>query len=327
MQFIIYIKNDSYFNTSWFDHYNIDGDLSYSRALATGGSAMPPSSLVATTFDTLADLYTKYGTASVKESLAALSAAGATVGHGIDATDFCSTLPTLIGSGAFAFDVIVFNFPHSGLKSVPSNRLLLSNFFSEASAVLVGDEGRIEVTLKTTAKYRHWRLTELAMTAGLHVVAIRPFVPPHLYLHRRTTHDVDGNAVQGVMRAATWVFARQAPRIAVRLPTWLVQIHHQSGEKPVCSLCDIVFTTEGDLEKHRIGKRHVARVKEAKRRLDKKSRKDQVVGTNSGSFCELCRVFSNSAASAAVHLIGRRHVLATNTVVRQESAKKKMRIN
>merc|ERR1711966_398910 len=84
-----------------------DGDFSFSLALQRSGVRR----LHATSFDAAEDLACKYCEAEANIEL--LRGSGATVTHGVDATRIRETLQEEL-----PFDRIIFNFPHTGLRSV-----------------------------------------------------------------------------------------------------------------------------------------------------------------------------------------------------------------
>lgn len=67
------------------------------------------------------------------------------------------------------FDVVVFNFPHTGEPSVEANIGLLRAFFRSAPGVLLPG-GRVAVTLKQTWPYNEWALEASAAAEGLRVL-------------------------------------------------------------------------------------------------------------------------------------------------------------
>ncbi len=89
-----------------------DGDFSFSRGLVTHlGSG---DNLVLTSFDTAKQLAEKYPHA--KANVEHARKHGATVLHGVDATNLDAAFPDE------SFDCIVFNFPHSGTPAATRAR-------------------------------------------------------------------------------------------------------------------------------------------------------------------------------------------------------------
>jgi len=185
------------------------------------------------------------------------------------------------------------------------------------SPQVLAENGEIHVTLKTTARYNFWKVDQVALARGLHLKKVEKFNVDALYTHRRTNHDAYRDAVQNE-HAALWVFTREQPEKAFKLPEWLNR--EFSRESHICELCDMIFTTEGDLRAHHSGKKHQARLKKNKRQkmlIEKKERKaGKASGGGDGNegkmFCKICKIFSNSAADYQNHLSGKRHREATS---------------
>ncbi len=113
--------------------------------------------------------------------------------------------------------------------------------------------------------------------------------------------------------AATWELApgRGPPPV---LPAWLTAVE-QAAPAPLCALCDCVFTTVGDLDKHLSGARHARRCKQLKRQSRRgaaaEQRRPHCDPPSSGrSYCGVCLTFANSPADAANHRAGKRHMRA-----------------
>ena len=65
------------------------------------------------------------------------------------------------------FDVVVFNFPHTGEPSIEANvRLLIKFKFFESSVAVLRPGGTVAVSLKQTWPYSEWGLEECANAAG-----------------------------------------------------------------------------------------------------------------------------------------------------------------
>ncbi|KAJ8754828.1 hypothetical protein K2173_015340 [Erythroxylum novogranatense] len=130
----------------WVKHYSSDhrillvgeGDFSFSLSLAVSfGSG---SNIVATSRDTLGALIKKYK--KVESNLETLKYLGASVLHGVDATQ----MQRHESLRMHKFDRIVFNFPHAGFHGREDNpgviemhRNLLRGFFSNAIHMLEMD--------------------------------------------------------------------------------------------------------------------------------------------------------------------------------------------
>mmetsp|Transcript_60567 Transcript_60567/g.169169 ORF Transcript_60567/g.169169 Transcript_60567/m.169169 type:complete len:394 (-) Transcript_60567:152-1333(-) len=92
---------------------------------------------------------------------------------------------------AETFDVVVFNFPHTGEPSIERNRDLLRAFFRSAQTVL-RKGGRVAVALKQTWPYSDWDLENCAAQEGFRVVDAYGFpaavLRSHGYTHSTTDH-------------------------------------------------------------------------------------------------------------------------------------------
>ncbi|CAE7878096.1 UPF0617 protein [Symbiodinium microadriaticum] len=108
-----------------------------------------------------------------------------------------------------AFDVVVFNFPHTGEPNVEANQALLKGFLGSATTSLRGD-GRIAVTLKQTWPYTEWELEACGASVGLRVVDAYPF-PAQVLIERGYTHTTTDNIphkVEHLHSARTVEFVR-----------------------------------------------------------------------------------------------------------------------
>ncbi|KAJ8755011.1 hypothetical protein K2173_015523 [Erythroxylum novogranatense] len=160
----------------WVKHYSSDhrillvgeGDFSFSLSLAVSfGSG---SNIVATSVDTLGALIKKYK--KVESNLETLKNLGATILHGVDATQ----MQRHESLRMHKFDRIVFNFPHAGFYGSENNpyiiemhRSLLRGFFSNAILMLKTD-GEVHVTHKTAHPYCLWNIEELASSNSLNLI-------------------------------------------------------------------------------------------------------------------------------------------------------------
>ncbi|EQC34412.1 hypothetical protein SDRG_08182 [Saprolegnia diclina VS20] len=137
-----------------------DGDLSFSLALATnlGGQR-----IVATVYDSQAELLSKYPTASA--NIRGLQITHAEIHVGVDATALEKQDWILTKS----FDRILFNFPHLGgatEEDVQMNQDLLFRFFASARPFLKTPRGEIHVALRNTLFYNRWNIQAQAERAG-----------------------------------------------------------------------------------------------------------------------------------------------------------------
>ena len=156
-----------------------EGDFSFAAALAklrgTGAG------IVATSYDSLHDVTQKYPGAA--DRLATLRGCGATIVHGVDATNMYMGATNM-------FEAVVFNFPHTGVnyrydnssydpnliaRHFQSNQDLLRGFFVAARRLLVPKRGTILVAHKTLDPYDRWDIEGQARAASLCCVDRVPF--------------------------------------------------------------------------------------------------------------------------------------------------------
>eukprot|EP00993_Chasmostoma_nieuportense_P004633 NODE_5290_length_674_cov_10.480804_g5127_i0.p1 GENE.NODE_5290_length_674_cov_10.480804_g5127_i0~~NODE_5290_length_674_cov_10.480804_g5127_i0.p1 ORF type:complete len:215 (-),score=75.44 NODE_5290_length_674_cov_10.480804_g5127_i0:30-644(-) len=186
-----------------------EGNFSFAAALARVlGDA---SNVLCTSFDSVPTLAAKYG--DVCAHVHTCLTHNASILCGVDATQLAAH-PSLAGT---TYDVIVFNFPHTGLQqhgvtakqvqqSVVSNRLLLLMFFCQAQKLL-SPHGQVHVTMKRGTPYTDWQVEQQAQYAGLHLRGQHPF-PAHLYpgYHHKATR---GSGVSGgqIVSAVQYFFS------------------------------------------------------------------------------------------------------------------------
>lgn len=113
---------------------------------------------------------------------------------------------SLVGLGTF--DVIAFNFPHTGEPSVERNQDLLKALFKNSKGILK-EGGRVAVTLKPTYPYSEWKLTDCAEAEGFMLSDHYGFPAAHLCKHgyTHTTTDRIPHQVEFLESAITYEFA------------------------------------------------------------------------------------------------------------------------
>ncbi|KAL3618532.1 hypothetical protein CASFOL_037614 [Castilleja foliolosa] len=142
-----------------------EGEFSFSCSLAVAFGLA--TNIVATSFDTYEILMVKYKGAYA--NLAVLEIMGATVLHGVDATQM-KNFPDL---RLWKFDRIIYNFPHAGFYGKEANpelirmhRNLVFGFLMNASTMLRSG-GEIHINHKTKAPFNSWRIEDLASECSL----------------------------------------------------------------------------------------------------------------------------------------------------------------
>jgi hypothetical protein len=132
-------------------------------------SSTTEPTLYATSYDSLAELHTKYGAADITTTLSTLSHNQAVVRHSIDATTLT------LGLDNQRFDLVVFNFPKVGATTleefkiagrVPRNRYLIASFLVAAVTHVLAPRGSIVVAQKTGHPYRCWTCTSATKWAA-----------------------------------------------------------------------------------------------------------------------------------------------------------------
>lgn len=163
-----------------------DGDFTFSLSLANHTLRGPDAtaSLTATSHESLQSVLDTYKPHS-KETLASLRSLGATVLHGVDATNLAATveLRRTEGSRGAAeeklkmkrFDYVIWNFPCLSLPAgadgqateLQANQELLSKFFSNVHALLDKRTGEVHISHKTVEPFSWWGIKRLAAENGL----------------------------------------------------------------------------------------------------------------------------------------------------------------
>jgi len=228
-----------------------EGDFSYAESQSSR------SPLVACGYDLEIDATKKYGRSFEKRLSKMKAMKGVTVAFNVDATKtlFKGALP----SDASNINEIEIRYPHTGIKSVASNRILLTSMITQCTRLmksqLCKDGCTLSISLKTTGRYNEWAgdIRSIARTENLSLISVSRPTNPTGYKHVTTTgHDAGVQQDQ----AATWVFQRiESCNEPLReLPEWLTSEIGERCEK--CEACDKIFSSSDDLETHLSGKGH-----------------------------------------------------------------------
>lgn len=168
-----------------------DGDFSFSLSLASHvlKEAGNTTSLTATSHESLKSVLDTYHPHS-KDTLAKLKSFGATVLHGVDATNLAATSElrsksstTLVEEESEPagekvkmkrFDFVIWNFPCLSLPAgadgqateLQANQELLSKFFSNVHALLNKHTGEVHISHKTVEPFSWWGIKKLAKDNG-----------------------------------------------------------------------------------------------------------------------------------------------------------------
>ena len=157
-----------------------DGNFSFSLSLLKTASHL---NLITST------LLSRSDDPEIIQNVASLERMGVVVLHEVDGTHLSQC--TYLRQHCPRFDVIVFNFPHTGGKSnIKQNRELISGFF-KSGAQFLNSDGEIHVTLCkgqggtsmdcTKRGYENsWKIVEMAASANLLLAGVEPF-PSALY--------------------------------------------------------------------------------------------------------------------------------------------------
>ena len=148
-----------------------DGSFSFSASLRARLDRMEGAfHLTATSFDSRASVLDKYPESrTLIPRLAKHSSVE--VMHNVDATGLEGSDVVRLGP----FDLIIWNFPHSGTEDCRRHCALVAHFFASCTSIL-RRRGQVQVAL-ANEQPSLWRVEELARRAGLIVVEARPFEP------------------------------------------------------------------------------------------------------------------------------------------------------
>lgn len=151
-----------------------DGDFTFSLALARiifgdSQSKAPKSTLIATSYEreeTLRRVYPDFGS-TLKE----LHNLGARTCYQVDATQLRQSLPNDICAKTSAFHRICWNFPCTAIAKgqdgqndeMERNKELVRGFVTNATPMLLAEEGEIHICHKTKPPFNQWSLEHIAL--------------------------------------------------------------------------------------------------------------------------------------------------------------------
>jgi len=249
-----------------------EGDFSYA-------ATQTDHPLVACGFDSLKNVIKKYGkkTEDRLDEMKALNRV--TLAFGVDATK-------TMHKGALPYvkniNEIEIRYPHTGVKSVASNRILLTGMITACTRLMVSplctDGCTLSLTLKTTGRYNEWAgdIRLLARVEHLTLLKVSRPTSPAGYNHVTTSGSDEGVQLD---QSCTWTFQRtehcQIP--LEKLPEWLTKEVGEQCER--CEVCNKIFSSGEDLIKHLEGKGHRKKLErmdcpEGRRKLKRQREKE-----------------------------------------------------
>jgi len=161
-----------------------DGDFSFSLSLANQLLSNESVKLTATSHESLKSVLDTYKPHS-QATLASLRKLGATVLHGVDATNLALTnelhkpstrdkVKDKEKQKMQRFDVVIWNFPCLSLpagadgqaRELEANRELLTLFFKNVHSFLRKGTGEVHISHKTVEPFSWWGIKQLAKDSG-----------------------------------------------------------------------------------------------------------------------------------------------------------------
>jgi 25S rRNA (uracil2634-N3)-methyltransferase len=196
-----------------------EGNFTFSASIVQTTEGGPSPTLHATSYDSLEDVISKYGT-QAENAIQILNDKKCHVIHNVDATNLANSFTNQ------KFNLIQWNFPHtSGGAShldVEANRRMLRLFFQSASQFLA-PRGRIQVVLRDTAFYRNFKLINQAKAEAFDLRDRVPFKASDFkgYVPVRTNPSKDPSqpAAPDTESASMYIFTRSGPISAKKKAT------------------------------------------------------------------------------------------------------------
>lgn len=148
-----------------------DGDFTFSLSISSSSAFKNTTvSLIASSHETRESVLKTYGDPA-RITLDALKESGASVLHGVDATNLSSVTEL----GEMKFDKIIWNFPCVGQglsagadgqsSEMEQNKKLVRDFFNSASEFLK-ENGEIHIAHKTIEPFCWWGISQLGIESG-----------------------------------------------------------------------------------------------------------------------------------------------------------------
>ena len=265
---------------NWFDDILVvgDGNFSYSYDLnvqrnvaATGAKGREKGYMVATSFDSLIELKSKYDDA--EDYIEHLRKDGVDVIHEVDARNLSETLPRA-SIKTFKFDCIIFNFPLVPLtqtveerNNTPGNNVCVANrnliwrFIKSSTLLLKNLNSRVLVTSKVCNPYDRWRIASL----GPGFIKYVPFDLSSFYhyqvrkvnvIHQSKKKKVDFPTNSDNIK--TFIFEPNNVRKRVKMSPDSQESSSVKAKETrlLCHICRIECNSMNEFLAHSTGKRH-----------------------------------------------------------------------